>query len=316
MMSPIQVPSFAKINWFLEIVGKRPDGYHELLTLFQTVDFGDTLTFSPAEKDITLEVQGIDLPEDSGNLVVKAAESIRSATGCKEGARIKLHKRIPVGGGLGGGSSNAAITLLALNSLWDCGLRLGHLKVLASEIGSDVPFFLSGGACIGWGRGEKVYLVEAAEKERSLAILYPGFPISSAQAYSLLERPPVENCSNLTTDGLQLTIRRSREIIEAGDWSGIRNDFEEPVFTLFPLYRDFLNGFSSTESGVIFLSGSGSSLVASGDEGFLDLFTARATEFFQLNQGFGVHRCRSVSRGKYENIYGGLLRCAGLGQET
>ncbi len=299
----IQAPSFAKINWFLEIIGRRPDGFHELLTLFQTVDLADTLIFQPEDHGTFLDVEGSELIGGRSNLVYRAAELLRGESDCKKGVRITLLKRIPIGGGLGGGSGNAAVTLLVLNYYWDCGLNINHLKRLAAELGSDVPYFLTGGPCIGWGRGENIYLLEELEKERDLVILYPGFQVPTALAYSLLNKPAVDENVELTTECLEHTIRRSGEIIGSGEWSGMRNDFEESIYAGFPAYTEFLGMLSQQGSGKIILTGSGSSLIAAGDGPYLESFAGSANEFFQNLHGSCIFRCRTLSRHSYHERF-------------
>ncbi len=299
----IKVPSYAKINWFLDIIGRRPDGFHELLTLFQAVDLSDTLLFDSEADNIELEVTGRALPGGRDNLVYRAAELLKKETGCRRGARIMLNKLIPAGGGLGGGSGNAAVTLLVLNYLWDCGLGLEQLKDVASELGSDVPYFLTGGPCIGWGRGEKNLLQEQIETERDLVILFPGFQIPTSLAYSLLNKPDTGVSMQLTTECLKHTIRRSEEIISLGNWAGMSNDFEGPVLNRFPELENLVDGTDRDGSGRIMLSGSGSCFFAAGETSFLDSFSDRAKKAERLPRRIEIFRCRTLSRGRYlENL--------------
>ena len=297
----IEVPSFAKINWFLDIIGRRPDGFHELLTLFQSVDLADTLVFNPDSDadEIYLEIAGRDLPGGRKNLVYRAAELLRSETGKNKGISITLRKVIPSGGGLGGGSGNAAITLLVLNYIWDCRLSINQLKKIAGELGSDVPYFLSGGPCIGWGRGEKILLQEKLETERDLVLLYPGFEIPTSLAYSLLDKPEVGASMKLTTECLKHTIRRSEEIILFGNWARMSNDFEGPVFTHFPELEKLVKSTGQGGAGKVMLSGSGSSLIASGGDLFLDSFVDSIENSGILLQGMEFFRCRTVSHPGY-----------------
>lgn len=309
----VQFPSFAKINWFLEVAGRRSDGFHEIVTLFQAVDLADILSFDSNFDEIEFQVKGSLLPRDSENLVVRAAELVRESTGFQKGAKIELDKRIPVGGGLGGGSSNAAITLLALNYLWDCRLSLNHLKCLAAELGSDVPYFLIGGPCIGWGRGEKTYLLEDLDQERDLVVINPGFRVPTSLAFSLLGRPEIGDPADLTMEFLEHTIRRAREIIESGEWTGMRNDFEDSVYARFPFYNEFLGGWRGLESGKIMLTGSGSCLVAAGDHDFLDAVVASAENFIERSSHFSIFRCRSLSQQHYTEQLHDLFDYAGEG---
>lgn len=144
----LTVTSFAKVNRDLRVLGKRKDGFHEIDTVFQTVDLSEEIDFLEGEEgsgEVSLTIEGSDLPADGSNLILRAAAALASHTGTRRGARIHLSKKIPIGGGLGGGSSNAAATLRALNSLWNLNASDADLLRIASSLGSDVPFFLIGG---------------------------------------------------------------------------------------------------------------------------------------------------------------------------
>ncbi len=149
----------AKLNLHLSVLGRRPDGFHELETVMVSVGLYDTLTFYAAPADVELSCSGLNgaLPADDSNLVLRAARLLASTTGCRQGAKIQLHKRIPMQAGMGGGSSNAAATLCGLNELWRLGLTSGQLHELAAQLGSDVNFFLdSEPLAVCRGRGERV----------------------------------------------------------------------------------------------------------------------------------------------------------------
>ena len=146
----------AKINLHLEVLGLRPDGYHELAMVMQSLDLADRLCFSPtADGAISLECDRPDLSTGADNLIVKAAEMVRARVGLPElGAHIALTKRIPIGAGLAGGSSDGAATLVGLNALWGCGFSDFELHAMATALGSDMPFCLEGGTRLCFGRGE------------------------------------------------------------------------------------------------------------------------------------------------------------------
>lgn len=170
----------AKINWFLLVKGKRPDGYHEIESLLQRLSLHDTLAFEEADSiDI---LTGADIPLEE-NLVHKAAVLLKDKTAVEKGARIVLEKRIPISAGLAGGSSDAASALVGLNELWGLGLSRGELLVLAASLGSDVPFFLNGAAALVEGRGEKVRPV-ALGKSFALLLAKPPAGVSAGWAYS------------------------------------------------------------------------------------------------------------------------------------
>ena len=280
------------------------------MTLFQTVNLCDYLVFETESDVLQLEIEGRDLPGGRENLVYRAAEMLQHRTGCCKGANIVLHKRIPAGGGLGGGSSNAAITLLVLNYLWNCGLGIEDLSEMAAELGSDVPCFLVGGPCIGWGRGEKIIVPEGLETERELILIYPGFGVATAVAYSLLDKPGVESPAELTTESLRHTIRRSEEIIEAGNYSWMSNDFEVPVFNHYPDYRALAEGIGQAGSGRLMMSGSGSVLIGAGDPSFLDTITESLKILKKQSREIEFFRCRTISRSSYTRELAKFLRYA------
>jgi 4-diphosphocytidyl-2-C-methyl-D-erythritol kinase len=175
----------AKVNLALDVLGKRSDGYHEIATVMQTVDLFDRLTLEAAPT-ISLEADDPALPTDERNLIVRAAMLLRKASGADRGARIQLRKRIPVAAGLGGGSSDAAATLWGLNRLWGLRWSRARLVELAAQLGMDVPFFLTGGAALATGRGERVKPLTRAGSY-ALVLVNPCVPLSTREVY---ERVP------------------------------------------------------------------------------------------------------------------------------
>ena len=164
------------------MLGKRPDGYHEIETLFERIDLADELTFEPAQ-DLSLTCDDPALSCGEDNLVIRAARALAQLTGTTPGARIHLTKRIPIAAGLGGGSSDAAATLLGLNALWDLQLERGRLVALAAGLGSDVPFFLSDAPfAIGRGRGEQCEPI-AASRPLAHVLVVPDAPLSTKAVY-------------------------------------------------------------------------------------------------------------------------------------
>jgi len=171
----------AKVNLVLEVLGKRPDGYHELSTVMQAVDLFDRLTMEAAGT-ITLETNEAGLPTDERNLVVRAARLLREAAGTEAGARIVLDKRIPVAAGLGGGSSDAAATLFGLNRLWGLRWRRERLVELAVKLGMDVPFFLGRGRALGTSRGEVLKALPGVGGY-AMVLVNPGVGLSTREVY-------------------------------------------------------------------------------------------------------------------------------------
>jgi 4-diphosphocytidyl-2-C-methyl-D-erythritol kinase len=186
----VEVKAFAKINLSLEVLGRRSDGYHEVKTVLQTVDLADRLYFTPAQ-DIHLECSVSELNGED-NLVWRAADALRRASGCDKGAKIYLEKNIPVGMGLGGGSSDAAAALKALNHLWGLDVGEKEMQSIAASLGSDVPFFLDGGTALGEGRGEVISALPPMPRSW-LVLLCPDLPLrgegtphKTARLYSAL----------------------------------------------------------------------------------------------------------------------------------
>ncbi len=186
-MPDLIVSAPAKINLHLEVLGLRPDGYHELAMVMQSIDLADTLVMRPtADGHISLRCDREELPCDASNLIVRAAELLRARVGLPElGADIELRKRIPIGAGLAGGSTDGAAALVGLHALWGLGLSRPQLLALAAELGSDMPFCLDGGTQLCFGRGERLEPVgQAADGGRALLLLkHPGASVSTPWAY-------------------------------------------------------------------------------------------------------------------------------------
>jgi 4-diphosphocytidyl-2-C-methyl-D-erythritol kinase len=187
MIKTLKIKAHAKINLTLEILGKRPDGYHEIHSVIQTIDFGDSLLISP---DSEIRIKS-DLNEwrAEDSLIVKAVKLLRETTGCDKGAAIEVTKRIPLMAGLGGDSSDAAAVLRGLNEFWKLGLPQGKLLELARELGSDVSFFLYGGTALLTGRGENVTPLPPTKYCKLILIVpdVPRLPGKTKRAYSSLK---------------------------------------------------------------------------------------------------------------------------------
>jgi 4-diphosphocytidyl-2-C-methyl-D-erythritol kinase len=244
----------AKVNLGLHVVGRRPDGYHEIVTVFQAIDLCDILE-GEASETLTLEVTDPSIPSDERQLVVKAARLLeaRVAKARGLGARLRLVKSIPAGGGLGGGSSDAAGALLLLNELWALELDRSELAPLAAELGSDVPFFLVGGTAEGTGRGATIEPLPPIP-ERAILLGCPPFGLSTPEIYRALRAP-------LTAVGPDVTVPRPFvKLAEGNDFALARNDLEAVAFGMkgeLAAFRDALL-FSGAEAAL--LSGSGSTV--------------------------------------------------------
>jgi len=174
------VNAAAKVNLALEVLSKRADGYHEIATVMQAVDLSDRLTLEDAPL-LEVHTSATGVPTDERNLAYRAAAALQAAAKVERGARITLDKRIPVAAGLGGGSTDAAATLVGLHRLWQLHWPARRLEELAVELGMDVPFFLRGGAALGTGRGERLTAIPSAVL--ALVLVNPRFPVSTAETY-------------------------------------------------------------------------------------------------------------------------------------
>jgi len=235
-------PAPAKLNLLLHVTGRRSDGYHDLQTLFQLIDLCDSIGFAPRQDGHIERIAGPVgvAPED--DLVVRAARALQRVTGTSLGASLRVVKRIPVGGGLGGGSSDAATTLLVLNRLWECALPLPELAALGATLGADVPVFLHGSSAWAEGRGEKLTPVELPE--RWYVVIRPGVSVSTAEVFQAPE---------LTRNSPLITIRGFFE-------SGGHNDCEPVVSARYPEVRAALEWLS--QSAPAHLTGTGSCIFA------------------------------------------------------
>ena len=180
------LPSFAKINWRLRVLGRRPDGFHELRTIFQTITLHDELSFTAHTGErLQLTCDSAEIPVDESNLILRAAHALQDRFDVRRGAAIHLEKNIPVEAGLGGGSSNAAIALLGLARLWKIETSLHELTKIGASLGADAPFFLTGGTALGTGLGTEVKPVKEVKAEH-LLIIKPEAKVSTAEAYKAL----------------------------------------------------------------------------------------------------------------------------------
>jgi len=229
--SPPQTPSLelfapAKVNLYLEVIGKRPDGYHEVRTVMQAVSLFDRLRLhARPDGEIRLRCSDPSLPSDAGNLVYRAASRLQRLCGTDQGVAVELEKHIPAGGGLGGGSSDAALVLRALPHLWRLDVPWRELYCLAVELGSDVAFFLRGGTALCEGRGERITPVRCAQAPHFVLVI-PGFRVSTESVYQRVE-------TALTNSGGNVNSVLSA--LEEGDMSRLgallRNDLQEAAFS-------------------------------------------------------------------------------------
>jgi 4-diphosphocytidyl-2-C-methyl-D-erythritol kinase len=258
----LEKPSPCKVNLLLNILGRRADGFHELESLFHPVALCDTLRFERTGGGITLTCSDSRLPTDAGNLAHQAASAFRQAAGVTDGVRLHLEKRIPPAGGLGGGSGNAATTLLGLNELFGEPLAAARLHELAARLGSDVPFFLQTRPALVTGRGEHIEPLDffPALQDRALLLVQPGFGISTAWAYQRLARFP------RALNGRAGRARTLVDLLRATDArtaaGAFYNSLEAPALDKYPvlaLHQEFLRANGALGA---LMSGSGSTTFA------------------------------------------------------
>jgi 4-diphosphocytidyl-2-C-methyl-D-erythritol kinase len=293
MPRPLRVRSYAKINLGLEVLGSREDGFHELRTLFQTVDLRDEIVLRPRPKGILVTCDHPLVPTDGTNLAARAAEAVRRFAGVGEGVEIAIRKRIPVGGGLGGGSSNAAATLMGLDRLWRLGLDPVDLHRLARRLGADVPYFLVGGTALGLGRGDEVYPLRRQVRGH-VVVVDPGVPVSTARVFSRVDGrlTPRMNSNSIFTFV-------SRELEGAGAYRVLVNDLEEAALEEAPALREQVvrvrDVLRREGARCAALSGSGSS--------FFGLFggarAARRAAAALESEGFRASVARTLTHDEY-----------------
>lgn len=284
-MNSVQIKSFAKINLGLYLLEKRIDGYHDILTIFQTIDLHDTLMFKRMRAPhLILTSKGISIPLKEDNLVSRAYRFFLNKMHRKCGLEIHIEKRIPVGSGLGGGSSNAAATLLAMDWLLNTKLKQDDLESMAAEIGSDVPFFIRRGTMIGEGRGECLVPINL-QMDYWAVLVCPEISVSTTWAYSQAK-------IGLTKDE---KLTKFRSIFQNPSPQSLRealaNDLEEVVFRRHPLLRLLKEDLYKRDAFYASMSGSGSSVYG--------LFHHReqaeaAQSFFSIDQRLTTFLCRPI----------------------
>ncbi len=258
----IEKISCCKVNLLLNILGRRTDGFHELETVMHPVNLADHLRFQQIEAGIELACNSQHLRTDSSNLVYRAAELFLKAAGISKGARIHLKKNIPLAAGLGGGSGNAAATLLGLNDLFGHPVEPSEMTRLAAHLGSDVPFFLQPCPALATGRGERIVSLEPfpALKEAAFLLVHPGFGVSTAWAYESLSAFP---------DSSRGQPGRAQQLVEALEATDLRaaaahfyNALEAPVLRKYPLLALIKEFLFAEGAPVALMSGSGSTIFA------------------------------------------------------
>ena len=294
--SSIRLPSFAKINLSLRVLGKRPDGYHEISTTLQTISLHDDLFLERnVNGDIALFCDDTEIPQGADNLVVRAARSLKDHYSAPAGVDIRLHKRIPTRAGLGGGSSNAAVTLLALNKLWQTNASARDLVAIAADLGADVPFFLHGGSAKGTGTGTTLTTLPD-EEVMHLIVVHPRASVSTAEAYQALNSPPLTSNNPIpilagSPNQGQFSESTPGRVVE------LENDFESVIFDMEPEIKRAKSALITAGARSALLAGSGSSVFG--------IFANRDTQQsavnkIQLEPGWRIFDCVTVSRSEYD----------------
>jgi 4-diphosphocytidyl-2-C-methyl-D-erythritol kinase len=283
----------------LQILGKRPDGYHEVRTTLQTVSLHDDLDFEQREAGgISLTCDDPEIPTGSENLIVRGAQTLKDRYSVGEGVRIHLEKRIPTRAGLGGASSNAAVSLLALRRLWNIQATAEELAEIASSLGADVPFFLLGGCVSATGTGTTVATL-ADDETAHVIIIHPLASVSTADAYKALNSPALTSNNSIPILSSPPNEANSRE---SKPW-GLReprNDFESVIFDMEPEIERAKTALLTAGAQGALLAGSGSSVFGI----FANLEAQhRALNEIQLEAGWRVFDCVTVSRLEYVRAF-------------
>jgi len=291
-ITSLKLPSYAKINRLLRVLGKRPDGYHEVFTVLQTISLHDELTIKLSENGpIKLTCDDPSIPTGlRENLVTRAVEYLQDGFQQWVGAEIHLKKRIPAMGGLGGASSNAAVTLKALNKLWQ-GAYIDVEEFGPESLGADVPFFLIGGRCAATGIGDVLTPLDDCPKQY-LIVITPKAKVSTAKAYASL------NAAALTTsDSVSILSSSFTEPLStnSSQWP-LHNDFEGVIFEREPEIRRAKDALLAAGAQNALLAGSGSSVFG--------IFNNRAARDHALDNlrseiGWRVFACHTLSRSEY-----------------
>ena len=254
----ITVIAYAKINLGLRILGNRPDGFHDIETVFHRVNIYDEMIVSPSST-LSLICTDPGIPTDEGNLCIRAAILLREMCHCEAGARIELRKKIPVGAGLGGGSADAAASLLALNDCWKCGVTKKSLRQIALRLGSDVPYFLETTSAHATGRGELLTSFHL-DLPYWIVVVHPGIHISTAWAYDhagISHPSPVGDSRPSLMEIVRANVGDIRKLAPV-----LQNDLEQVVFRDYPEVANVKATLLESGAELALMSGSGSAVYA------------------------------------------------------
>ncbi|MDP8268786.1 MAG: 4-(cytidine 5'-diphospho)-2-C-methyl-D-erythritol kinase [Candidatus Tenebribacter davisii] len=264
----LRINSSAKINLFLDVLAKRPDGYHQIRTIFSEIELADIINFALTKKGTVKILSDIDFVSVDKNLIYKVAVFIKEKYNVKFGVEIELQKKIPIAAGMGGGSSNAASTIIALSKLWQLNLKKKEMHDIAETFGSDINFFLEGGCALGEDRGEKIHYLDEIKLD-NIFLVNPGIRISSKEAYEAVSLDDHEN-NNWT------------KLIKDNDIQLCYNKLQEGVCRKYPEILEIINYLEDNGAGKAMLSGSGATII-----GFCpDRATAKKFSIYYSNRGY------------------------------
>jgi 4-diphosphocytidyl-2-C-methyl-D-erythritol kinase len=296
-MREIRIPAFAKVNLRLDILGKRPDSYHELRTIFQTISLHDELKLRDSQASgIRLNIQGnesLSLEPVRKNLVYAAVDSLRRELEIRSGVEIDLRKKIPAGRGLGGGSSDAAAALRGYLRLTRRSVPVPRLMEIAASLGADVPFFLFGGRALGIGRGDEIYPLPDVPKLTLLVVSPKDIHVPTPDAYRWLKAPALTKSRSASKLWKFCSLCWSMPAVAGAQGSGLSNDFERPVFQRHPRLAQIKRALLQRGATEASLAGSGSAVFGVFPSPAL---ARRAAVGFQDEQTFV---CETISRDRY-----------------
>ena len=296
-MREIRIPAFAKVNLRLDILGRRPDTYHELRTIFQTISLHDELRFRDSKTaGICLNINGnqsLSLEPARKNLVYKAVDALRRELDIRRGVEVDLHKQIPAGRGLGGGSSDAAAALRGYLRLTRAKIPDARLMEIAASLGADVPFFLFGGRALGIGRGDEIYPLPDLPKLTFLVVSPSDIHVPTPDAYRWLKAPALTKIRSASKLWKFCSLCWSWPAAACAQGSGLSNDFERPVFQRHPRLAQIKRVLLQRGATEASLAGSGSAVFGVFPS---PAMARRAAVGFQDEQTFV---CESISRDRY-----------------
>lgn len=288
------IRAYAKINLTLDVLGRRSDGYHELATVMQTVDLYDTLCLTDIQDECVQMVCSNDELSNENNLAARAAHMMQQHLSSPRGVRIELYKRIPTAAGLGGGSSDAASVLLALQQWWQLPLSTGNLLAMAATLGSDVPFFLTGGLALCEGRGERVTPLVPywLPQMRWLLLLKPAIGVSTASVFRRL--PASDYTDGTHTQAVCTALTTGQHLA----WEHLHNSLERGVLEQYPPVAQAREALLDAGAPLVRLSGSGPTLFAP----FPDLASAFQVYQRMHDQGYEVYLTRPIDSTSVQEI--------------